>query len=95
MKELTIRYDNETHRITQTYWGSDDPDWADEQRDGKTVTTTETTQQARIDAINAALNSVKAGTDYDADTETPVGHLCYDPTADELYGEVEIQPLPS
>jgi len=95
MTQLTLRYDNETHRITQTYWGSDTPDWADEQRDGETVTTTETTQQARADALNSALNSVEAGTDYDPDTETPVAVLCYDPDADELYGEVEIQQLPS
>jgi len=93
MTRLTLRYDNQTNRITQTYWGSDDPDWIDKHRDGETVTTTETTQQARADALNSALNSVEAGTDYDADTETPVGKLCYDPDADELYGEVEIQPL--
>jgi len=90
---LTLRYENKTNRITQSYYGSDGPDWADEQRDGTTVTTTETTQQARADALNNALNSVEAGTDYDPDAETPVGKLCYDPDADELYGEVEVQPL--
>jgi len=93
MTRLTLRYDNQTHRIKQTYWGIDNPDWKDEQRDETTVTTTETTQQARADALNSALNSVEAGTDYDPDTEAPVGKLCYDPDADQLYGEVEIQPL--
>lgn len=93
MTRLTLRYDDQTQRVTQTYWGSDDPEWADEQRDGTTVTTTETTQQVRADAINSALNSVEAGTDYDPDTETLVGKLCYDPDTDELYGEVEIRPL--
>jgi len=93
MTRLTLRYDNQTHRITQTYWGSDDPEWANEQRDGETVMTTETTQQSRADALKSALNSVEAGTDYDPDTETPVGRLCYDPDADELYGEIDIQPL--
>jgi len=95
MTRLTLRYDNETHRITQKYWGSDDPDWADKQRDGETVTTTETTQQTRADALNSALNSVEAGTDYDPDSEMSVGLLCYDPDADQLYAEVEIQPLSS
>jgi len=95
MTRLTLRYDNQTQRITQTYWGSDDPDWADKSVDGETVTTTETTQQARSDALNNALDSVKAGTDYDPDTEAAVGLLCYDPDADEMYGEVEIQPLSS
>jgi len=93
MTQLTLRYDNQTHRITQTYWGSDNPDWADAERDGETITTTETTQQTRADALNSALNSVEAGADYDSDVETPVGILCYDADADELYGEVEIQPL--
>jgi hypothetical protein len=93
MTRLTLRYDDKTHRIVQTYWGSDVSDWADEQQDGTTVTTTETTQQARSDALNNTLNSVDAGTDYDPDTEVPVGKLCYDPDADELYGEVEIQPI--
>jgi len=91
--EITLRYDNQTHRITQTYWGIGNPEWADEQRDGTTVTTTQTTQQARADALNSALNSIEAGTDYDADAETPVAKLCYDPNTDELYGEVKIQPL--
>lgn len=93
MTPLTLRYDNETQRVVQTYWGSDNPDWADEQREGTTVTTTETAQQTRADALNSALNTVEAGTDYDPDTETPVGKLCYDPNADELYGEVDIQPV--
>lgn len=93
MTRLTLRYDNQTHRITQTYWGSDDPDWADEQRDGTSVTTTLTTQQARVDALNSALNSVEAGTDYNPDSETPVGKLCYNPDANELYGEVDIRPV--
>ncbi|MFC7323263.1 hypothetical protein ACFQMF_01585 [Halorubrum rutilum] len=94
MTRLTLRYDDETYRITQTYWGNDDPEWADKQRDGETVTTTETTQQARTDALTNALNSVEAGTDYNPDTETAVGKLCYDPDADELYAEVKIQLLP-
>lgn len=93
MTQLTLRYDNQTDRITQTYWGRDDPDWMDEQRDGTAVTTTETTQQVRADALNSALNSVEAGKDYDPDTETAVGKLCYDPDADDLYAEAEIQPL--
>lgn len=93
MTRLTLRYNNQTNRITQTYWGGDDPNWADEQRDGTTITTTETTRQTRADALRSALNSTEAGTDYDADTETPVGKLCYDPNANELYGEVDIQPV--
>jgi len=93
MTRMTLRYDNQTHRITQTYWGGDNPDWADKQRAGTTVTTTQTTQQTRADALKSAHNSLEAGADYDPETQTPVGKLCYDPNADELYGEVEIRPV--
>lgn len=93
MKKLTIRYNQTTNRVTQTYWGNDDPDWSNEVRDGTAVTTTTSTEQKRKDALTSALNSVEAGTDYEPDTETPVGKLCYDPDTDELYGEVEIRPL--
>jgi len=95
MTQITLRYDKSTNQVTQTYWGSDAPNWIDEQREGTAVTTTETSQQLRVDALNSAFNGVEAGTDYDPDTETPVAKLCYDPNADELYGEVEIQPLSS
>ena len=93
MTELTLRYDDETNRVEQTYWGDDSPDWANEQREGTTITTTETTQQARADALKSALDDVEAGTDYDPDSETPVGRLCYDPDDGELYGEVDIRPI--
>ena len=93
MTELTLRYDDETNRVQQTYWGDDSPDWANEQREGATITTTETTQQARTDALKSAFDDVEAGTDYDADTERPVGRLCYDPDDGELYGEIDIRPV--
>lgn len=90
MTQLTLRYNDQTERIEQTYWRGDDPDWGNEIIDGTTVTATETTQQARADALESALNSVEAGTDYDAETETSVAHLHYDASTGELYGEVEI-----
>jgi len=89
-----MRYDTETQRVKQSFWGHS-PDWVAKNVDGKRVAVVNTTQQARTDALTTALDSVEAGTDYDPDTETPVGKLCYDPDADELYGEVEIQPLTS
>jgi len=93
MTEVTIRYDNQTNRVLQTYWGDGKPDWADEQQDGTTITTIDTTEERRSEAIKNALNRAKPRTDYDPATETPVGELCYDPDADELYGEVDIQPV--
>ena len=91
MTQVILRYNDQTNRVTQTYWGDNSPEWADKQRDGATVTTTETSQQARTDAINSALDNVEAGTDYDSDTETPVAHLLYDPDTDTLDAEVVIE----
>ena len=93
MTELTLRYDDETNRVEQTYWGDENPDWANEQREGTTITTTETTQQSRADALQSAFDDVEAGTDYDDVAERPVGRLCYDPEDGELYGEVDIRPI--
>lgn len=93
MTRLTIRYHNKTNRIIQTYWGGSTPTWLNEERKETTVTTTETTQQNRSDALESALNSVEAGADYDPDIETPVAVLCYDPNTDELYGDVDIRPV--
>jgi len=93
MTQVKICYDSETHRIKQSYWGDGVPSWASQIADGEVVATIETTQDRRIEAINSALNSVEAGVDYDENTETPIPRLCYDPDADELYAEVDIQPL--
>jgi len=93
MKSITLRYENESGRVTQTYWGSGSPKWVNNQPDGETVTSTEITQQARTDALNNAINSVEAGVDYDPSTETVVSKLYYNPDLDELYAQAEIQLL--
>ena len=93
MKHVTIRYDSKTHRVTQSYWRDGTPTWVNEKVDGEEVVKIETTERKRTEVLKNALNSVEAGTDYDPDTETPVGKLCYDPDNDELYVEVEIRSL--
>ena len=87
---LTLRYDTETHRVTQTYWGVD-PDWKKE--NGTTITETETGKGVRQQQLENALSTVPE-TDYNPDTETPVPYLTYDPKTDSMGAEVEIQPLP-
>lgn len=93
MQKITLRYDNNTNRITQTYWGDDTPEWANNEKTGTTTTTTETSAVKRENKLRSALNDVESGTDYDPDTERPVPRLCYNPNVDKLYAEVDIQPL--
>jgi len=94
MTDLTLRYDTETNRVTQTYWGDGGPAWADVNRDGTAVVTIKTTQQARADALAAARDGVEAGTDYDPDVESATAQLCYNPDTEALTAEIEITTRP-
>ena len=87
---LTLRYDNETNRVTQTYWGVN-PDWKTE--NGTTITETGAGKDVRQQEFEDALSAVSES-DYNPDTETPVPYLTYDPKTDSMGAEVEIQPLP-
>ena len=87
---LTLRYDNETHRVTQTYWGVD-PDW--DTTDGTTITTTQADPDVRQQQYELAVSAVSES-DYDPDTETPVPQLTYDPDADAIGADVEFVPIP-
>jgi len=86
---LTLRYDTETHRVTQTYWGSN-PDW--DAKDGTTITETQANTEVRQQQFADVLSAVSES-DYNADTETPVPHLTYDPGSDSVGEGVEFQPL--
>jgi len=87
---LTLRYDNETHRVGQTYYGKT-PGWGE--KGGTTITTTQAERNARQQQYETAVESVP-DSDYDPDSETPVPHLTYDPDTDSLGADVKIQPLP-
>jgi hypothetical protein len=87
---LTLRYDNETHRVTQTYWGTD-PDWTAD--DGTTITTTQVNPDTRQQQFELAISAV-SDSDYDPDTETPIPQLTYDPDADAIAAEVDFVPIP-
>ena len=82
---LTLRYDNETNRVTQTYWGTD-PNWDAE--DGTTITTTQANHDVRQQQYELAVSAVSKS-DYNPDTETPVPQLTYDPDADAIGADVE------
>ena len=87
---LTLRYDNETNRVTQTYWGTD-PDWDAE--DGTTITTTQANHDVRQQQYELAVSAV-SDSDYNPDTETLIPQLTYDPDADAIGADVEFVPIP-
>ena len=87
---LTLRYDNETNRVTQTYWGTD-PNWDAE--DGATITTTQADPNVRQQQYELAVSAVSKS-DYNPDTETPIPKLTYDPDADAIGADVEFVPIP-
>ena len=87
---LTLRYDNETNRVTQTYWGFE-PDWDAE--DGKTITTTQADPDIRQQQYELAVSAVSKS-DYNPDTETPIPQLTYDPETDAIGANVEFVPIP-
>ena len=87
---LTLRYDNETHRVHQTYWGVD-PDW--DTTDGTTITTTQADPDVRQQQYELAVSAI-SDSNYNSDTETPVTQLTYDPDADAIGADVEFVPIP-
>ena len=87
---ITLRYDNETYRITQTYWGTD-PGWQTES--GTTIITTQAEESVREKQYATALDAVSTS-DYNPDTEMPVPYLTFDPSTKELGADVEFQSLP-
>ena len=89
VETLTLRYDNAMHRVKQTYWGTD-PDW--DAKDGTTITTTQADPDVRQQQYELAVSAVSKS-DYNADTETPIPKLTYDPDADAIGADVEFFPI--
>jgi len=87
---LTLRYDDETHRIIQTYWG-ENPAWDVE--DGTTITTIDAPHNIREQEYALALEDV-SDSDYNADAKTPVPYLKFDPATEQISATVEFMPLP-
>ena len=90
-----IAYDTETERITRRAWTDDEPVWFDNLAEGFGVAHEPGFSQSSLQAMMKEANNIhEPGTDYDADTETSVGYLCYDDDTGEIYPEAEIRPLP-
>ena len=89
-----IAYDTETERITRRAWTDDEPVWFDNLPEGFGVAHEPGFSQSSLQAMIQEANSIhEAGEDYDAETETSVGYLCYDSDTGEIYASAEIRKL--
>ena len=91
---MIFAYDKETGRITQRYWGVGQPEWYDNPPEGVETAEEPLSQNSRDEQMQEANNIHEPETDYDPDTETSVGYLCYDAETGEIYFDAEIRPLP-
>ena len=91
---MKFAYDKKTGQITQRYWGDEKPAWYDNPAEGVETAEEPLSQASREDQMRKANDIHEAGTDYDPDTETSVGYLCYDDEIGKIYPEAEIRPLP-
>ena len=91
---MKFAYDKETGRITQRYWGDEKPAWYDNPHEAVETAEEPLSQDSRDEQMERANNIHEAGADYDPETETSVGYLCYDAETGEIYPEAEIRPLP-
>jgi len=91
---MKFAYEITTERIVRRYWGDEIPAWYTDPPEGVKTAEELFSQQSRDELMQQAHNIHEAGTDYDPDTETNVGYLCYDPDTGEMYPDAEIKPLP-
>ena len=89
-----IAYDTETERITRRAWTDDEPVWFDNLSEGFGVAHEPGFSQSSLQDMIKETNSIhEAGEDYDAETETSVGYLCYDAESGEIYPDAEIKEI--
>ena len=92
---LHFRYRKDDGRIVQRYWGENAPDQITDPPEGYGyVSEPAFSQDSRGELLREAKADVEPGEDYDPDTETSVGYLCYDDETGEIYGDAEIRELP-
>ena len=90
-----LAYNTKTERIERRAWTDDEPIWFSDPPNECAVAHEPGFSQASLREMMHKANAIhEAGTDYDAETETSVGHLCYDDETGEIYPEAEIRPLP-
>ena len=89
-----IAYDTETQRIVRRAWTADEPAWFDNPSEGFGVAHEAGFSQSSLQDMIKEANSIhEAGDDYDPETETSVGYLCYDAESGEIYPGAEIKEI--
>ena len=89
-----IGYDTETERIKRRAWTDDEPEWFDNPPEDCDVAHEPGFSQSSLQAMIQEANSIhESGEDYDPETETSVGYLCYDAESGEIYADAEIKEI--
>ena len=92
---LHFRYDESSGRITARYWGEEPPQRITDPPDGYAYAHEPDFSQDSRSEMMAEANAIhEPGEDFDPDTETSVGYLCYDDETGEIYPDAEIRESP-
>ena len=93
-EKLHFRYDESSGYINARYWGDDPPEQITDPPEGYAYTSEPGFSQDSRSEMMAEANAIhEPGKDYDPDTETSVGYLCYDDETGEIYPDAEIREL--
>jgi len=87
-----IAYDTETGRIKRRVWTDDEPTWYVDPPEGCDVAHESAFSQSSLQTLMQKANNIhEPGEDYDPETETAVGYLCYDAESGEIYPDAKIE----
>ena len=89
-----LAHDTETNRIKRRAWTDNEPAWFSDPPEGCNVAHEPGFSQSSLQAMMKEANSIhESGEDYDPETETSVGYLCYDSDTGEIYPDAEIKEI--
>jgi len=89
-----IAYNAETGRIKRRAWTDNEPIWFKNPPKGCETAHEASFSQSSLQTMMKEANNIhEAGDDYDAETETSVGYLCYDAESGEIYPDAEIKEI--
>ena len=89
-----IAYNTESGRIKRRAWTDEEPAWFTKPSEGCETAHEPGFSQSSLQTLMGKANSIhESGEDYDPETETSVGYLCYDAESGEIYPDAEIKEI--